>query len=90
MLYIIVHIDGTDISISLNVPGSVLQTSLLLIDSVSQYSFLKISSKHLPSQTLRARELTFSEKVHLPSPVMCHAKQVMCQIWRVTCQMSHV
>ena len=32
---------------------------------------MKISSKHLHSQTVRARELTFWEKVHLPPPLTC-------------------
>ena len=37
-------------------------------------SFSSKSSEHLLSQTIRARELTFCEKVHLPhlSHVMCH------------------
>ena len=45
------------------VTGAVLQTHLLIIDSlineVSESSFVKISSKNLHSQTLRARELKF-------------------------------
>ena len=43
-------------------------------------------------QTVKARELTFLEKVHLPQPVtfyvsqvMCHVSHVMCHVSRVTC-----
>ena len=45
------------------------------------------------SQTVRARELKFWEKVHLLhplSPVTCHMSHVKCQTLHVTCQMSHV
>ena len=42
------------------------------------------------SQTVRARELTFWEKVHLPPPVTCHVSHVMCYMSRITCHMSHV
>ena len=45
--------------------------------------FVKISSKYLHSQTIRAKELKFLEKVHQPLPVTYH---VSC----VTCHMSHV
>ena len=41
---------------------------------------------------MRARELNFWEKVHLPpsvtcnvSQVMCHMSNVMCPVWHVTC-----
>ena len=39
------------------------------------------------SQTVRARELKFWEKVHL-SPVTCQMSRVRCHISHVTCQMS--
>ena len=35
-----------------------------------------MSSKHLHSQAVRARELTFWEKVHLLPPVTCHVSHV--------------
>ena len=33
---------------------------------------METSSVHLHSQNVRARKLTFLEKVYLPQPVMCH------------------
>ena len=66
------------------VAGAFLQTPLSLIHSfinwLSRWSFVGISSEHLHSQTLRARELKFWEKVHLPSPVMCHLSRGINQI----------
>ena len=41
------------------VAGAVLQTPLLLINLLTQSFFVEISSEHLQSQTVRARELTF-------------------------------
>ena len=58
----------------------------MFIHSFGNSSFVKISSNHLHSQTIRARELTVWEKVHLPSPVSC----VTCQVSHVTCQLSYV
>ena len=65
------------------VAGAVLQTPLQIIDSLIHSSFVAISSEHLHSPTLRARELKFQEKVHLPPP--CIVSHVMCHVWRVTC-----
>ena len=42
------------------------------MQSVSQWSFVNISSKHFHSQTVRAKDLQFWEKVYLPPPVTCH------------------
>ena len=49
---------------------------------------MKISSKHLHSQTVRARKLKFSKKVHLPPPVMCYLSHVTCHMSHVTCPIS--
>ena len=51
---------------------------------------MKIYSKHLHSQTVRARELKFSEKVHLPPPVTCHVSHVTYHMSHVACHVSHV
>ena len=45
---------------------------------------MEILSVHLDFQTVRARELTVLEKVHLPQPVMCHMSHVTCHMSRVT------
>ena len=58
------------------VAGAVQQTPLLLIHLVSGSSFVDISLEHLHSQTVRARELKFGEKVYLPSPVTLHVSNV--------------
>ena len=47
-------------------------------------SFMEISSEHLHSQIVRARNLTFWEKVHLSSPVMCLMSRVTCNVSYVT------
>ena len=47
------------------------------------------SSQHLRSQTGRARELKFIEKVHLPPPP-CHVPHVKCHLSCVTRHMSCV
>ena len=49
-----------------------------------QLSFVKISSKYLHSQTVRASELKFQEKVQFPLSVMCHASHVIFHMSRVT------
>ena len=41
-------------------------------------SFVEISSEHLHSQAVRARQLKLCQKVHLPPPVMCQMSCVMC------------
>ena len=51
-----------------------------LCQSVSRWPFVKISSNHIHSKTVRARKLKFWEKVHLPPPVICHVSHVMCHI----------
>ena len=53
-------------------------------------SFVEISSEHLHYQTVKARELQFWEKVHLPQPVLCHMSRVTCHVSPVTCHVSHV
>ena len=65
-------------------------TNTFVIKSVSESSFVKISSTNLHSVTVRARELKFWEKVHFPPPVICHVSHVTCHVSRVTCHMSHV
>ena len=40
----------------------------------------EISSRHCPSQTIRAGELKFWENVHPPPCVTCHASYVMCHV----------
>ena len=72
------------------VAGAVLQTPLLLINSVTQSSFSSKSSKYLHSKTVKARELTFWENVHLPPCVMCRMSRIMCHVWPVTCHVSYV
>ena len=42
---------------------------------------MEISVEHLHSQTIRARELTFLEKVHHPPPVMFHMAHIMCHVY---------
>ena len=73
---------------------AVLQTPPLLIESVnqsvSQSSFVKIPSTNLHSQTVKVRELTFWEKVHLPPPVTCQVSHVTRHMSHVTCQLLHV
>ena len=70
------------------VAGAVLQTASSLTDTVSHSSFVKISSEHLHSQTIKARKLKFWEKVHLPPPVMFHESYVTCHVSPVTFHMS--
>ena len=77
--------------------GAVLQTPLLLIEMISslinwvtESSFVKISSKHLHSQTFRDMDLTFWESVHLTQRVTCHMSCVMCHVSCVMCHVSCV
>ena len=51
---------------------------------------MKLSSVHLHSQTVRARELKFWEKVHLLPRVICHVSHAMCHVSCVPCHMSCV
>ena len=63
------------------VAGAVVQTPLSFIDFfylLSHWSFVEISSEHFNSQNLKARELKFWEKVHLPPQVTCHMSHVIC------------
>ena len=69
---------------------AVLKTPRSLIEILTGSSFMEISSKHHHSQTVRARELTFWEKVHLSPPVTCHVLNVTCHMSHVTCHMSLV
>ena len=43
-------------------------------------SIVKISSRHLHSQTIMARDLKFWDYVHHPGCVMCHMSGVRCQV----------
>ena len=75
-----------------SVAGAVLQTHSSFIDSLtpslSQWSFVKISSKHLYSQTIKAREPHLSHDMCHMSCVTCHVSRVTCQVSHVTCHMS--
>ena len=57
------------------VAGAVLQTPLsfidLLINWFTQRNYSSKSSKHLHSQTVKAKNLKCWEQVHLPPPVIC-------------------
>ena len=55
---------------------------------MTESSFLEISSVHLYSKTVRARELEFWEKVLL-TPT-CYMSHVMCHVSHVTYHMSNV
>ena len=67
--------------------GAVLQT-LPLLNKITDWSFVKIYSTNLHSQTVGAREQTCWEKV---SRVTCHMSRVTCHLSHViTCHMSHV
>ena len=70
------------------VDGAVLQTALSLINSLTHSSFSSKCSKHLHSQTIKAREVKFLENVKSPSHVKSHASHVTCLISCVICQMS--
>ena len=50
---------------------------------------MEISSDHLHSQTVRARELKFCEKDHLPPPVICHLSPVTFHLSHVTCLVTN-
>ena len=54
----------------------------LLIDLVSQWSFVEISSEHLPYQAVRAKELNFEN--WFASPI-CQVSHVTCNVSCVTC-----
>ena len=41
---------------------------------------MEIYSEHLHSQTIRAREMKFRDKVHLPPLVICHISHVICHM----------
>ena len=68
-----------------HVAGAVLQTTPSLIKTLTNSSFVKISSKHPHLETLRVRDLNFLENVHLPPSVMCHVSHVMCHMSGVAC-----
>ena len=48
------------------------------------------SSKHFHAQTVRARELKFWQKVHLPQSILCHVSYVMSHVSCVMCHASCV
>ena len=58
------------------VAGAVIQTSSLLINSLTESPFPFKSSKHHYIQTVRARELTFLENVNPPRYVACQGSCV--------------
>ena len=65
-------------------------TNTTVNDSLSHSSFVKISSKHLHSQTVRARNLKFWDNVHY---LLCVANQLSvfsCQLSVVICKVSVV
>ena len=64
------------------------KTPPLFTHSITEQSFFSRSSKHHDSQTARARELKFWEKVY-PTHVICHVSPVMCHMSHVSCQLSH-
>ena len=72
------------------VAGTVLQTPLSLIYSLSESSFVKISSKHLHSLTVKPKKLKFLKEVHLLPTVMCQISCVKCHMSHVTCHVSLV
>ena len=57
-------------------------------------TFVGISSEHLHSQTVRARELKFWKKVYLPPSVMCHMSCVTCHVshvmYHISCVTCHM
>ena len=59
-------------------------------DSLINSFFVEISSKHLHSQTVRARELKFWPKVHLPPPVSWHVSHIPYHMSHVTFSSSFV
>ena len=65
------------------VAGAVLKNTFDT-DYVTHSSFVEIFWNHLHSQTVRARELKFPEKVHLPPPVMWHVSYVIYHVSHVT------
>ena len=71
------------------VAGAVLQTNWLT-DSLTDWWFVEISSRHLQSQTVWARDLNFWENVHLPPCVTCHVSYITCQVSHVICHILHV
>ena len=79
------------------VAGAVLQSPLLLINSLIKSAFSSKPSKHHYTQTVRARELNFWENVHPPpsvtfqvSCVTCQVSCVRCHVSGITCQVSGV
>ena len=57
---------------------------------MSRSSFYSESSNHHKFSTVKAMNLKFLEKVHLPSTVTCQVSHVMCPMSCVTCHLSHV
>ena len=70
------------------VAGAVLQTPLLLINSISKSSSSSKSSKHYYSQPVRPRDLESRDNVHHPMYIMCHISCVICHVSCLTCHMS--
>ena len=52
---------------------------------MSGSSFVKVSSKHLYSKFVRAREMKLWENFHVPLYVTCHLSHVGCHMSCVTC-----
>ena len=60
----------------------------LVINSLTDLSFSSISSNHLLSKIIKARELFFLENNNLP--LIIHVSYVTCHVSGVMCHMSHV
>ena len=60
---------------------SVARAVLLTTSSLTESSFVKISSIHLQSQTVRARMMRFWDKGTSPPTVMWHVSYVACQMY---------
>ena len=60
-----------------------------LTDLLINSSFVKISSKHYLTQTVRARELEFWENDHPPPCVTWCMSGIPCHASHVTCHLSH-
>ena len=58
--------------------------------SLGRWSFASKSWRHLHSQTVWARDLTFWVTSHILSCITCHMSRVTCHVTHVTCHMSHV
>ena len=65
------------------VARAVLKTYFLSIDSFNKLSFVKIYSKHRPSQVLKVTDLKLLDKIYHHLGVTCHRSHVMWNVSRV-------